>query len=288
MAKMVNTMLCLFYHNNLCPTDCVCSHHSTSTCHTQEKVKRASAHIVNTGCSVWSGIVCSWSRHTPEESYAGLTGTCNQLSSKLRNTWRFCDYCEKKNSDSSLMLICFVVVFFTYVFYLQSTHVKLGLHSVYSSYTTIKPSKHRNIKKAIRQKISLKLDPFILMCQMLFWRHYIDILRVWIRPQQVLFRFGVPTLPYSSSVLPPFSLHAHFLSAEPVRRSLSLQLAFLQLLLSFCYDLGISKSCQWGEGLEIQFLWECSLSSPWWSGKRKNRGAYIHIYKVYLWNYSIT
>lgn len=195
---------------------------------------------------------------------------------------------KKKNSDSSLMLICFVVVFFTYVFYLQSTHVKLGLHSVYSSYTTIKPSKHRNIKKAIRQKISLKLDPFILMCQMLFWRHYIDILRVWIRPQQVLFRFGVPTLPYSSSVLPPFSLHAHFLSAEPVRRSLSLQLAFLQLLLSFCYDLGISKSCQWGEGLEIQFLWECSLSSPWWSGKRKNRGAYIHIYKVYLWNYSIT
>lgn len=80
---MVNSMLCAFYHGNLCPIDC--SHPWTVACHTQEKVKRASVHSLSPGCFVGLGTVLSLSQHPQRRIPQALRGTCDPLTSKLRN-----------------------------------------------------------------------------------------------------------------------------------------------------------------------------------------------------------
>lgn len=125
------------------------------------------------------------------------------------------------------------------VFYFKSTRINLGLYSVYRPYTTIKPSKYMNILKAKNLKVSIKLEPRILICQMLFWRHYIDILWVNTVPAwQAFFDLVCPHCRILSSLMALSAwLTAYFPYAEPAEMSLGLHLAFLPLLLPFCYEL---------------------------------------------------
>lgn len=156
-----------------------------------------------------------------------------------------CYYCEKKCWQfPGVDLFCLYVC----VFYLKSTRINLGLCSIYRSYTTTKPSKYMNILKAKKLKVSIKPEPRMLICQMLFWRRYIDLRRANVVPAlQALFDSVCPPCPtLSSPTRLSARMTAHFPPAEHVGMSLGLQLAFLHLLLSFCYELVISKSPQWG------------------------------------------